>query len=143
MPPKRSQALKVDPQIVAGMFPARKFENLSEFEGIVDHEPIYFRDGSDKSKVGLPSNWQVTIPWGEPLGKQVKSGSGFLCFNRGPVYLVPMVKLKDWLHPKLGLQKPDIFFDVDNDEVRCAGLEPLKLDQFKASKVSKERPADE
>lgn len=136
LPPKRASALPVAPIEAAGRFPGRVFADVTEFDGTVDGAPIYFRDGSDKSKVGAPSRWQVTVPFGEPFGRDLLEGRGFLCFNRGPVYLIPLAALKSWLTPKLKLQKADIFFDLDTDLLTTAGVAALSLAQFKPVNAS-------
>jgi hypothetical protein len=136
LPRKRIPPIQVPPADAAKLFPDRQFSELHEYEGKVDGLPVYFRDGADKGKVGLPSHWQVTIPLGEPLGVDVREGRGYLCFNRGPVYLIPLERIRDWLGPKLRLQKPDIFFDIDEDKLTTAGAVPLDVSQFKAPKTS-------
>jgi hypothetical protein len=138
LPQKRVSASAIPPTVIQTLFPERAFSDLSEFEGKLEGLPVYFRDGSDKQKVGSPSRWQVTIPFGEPFGIAVKAGNGFLCFNRGPGYLIPLADLRHWLEPKLQLQKADIFFDLDRDLVTAPKIEPLSLGQFKSVKASKD-----
>ncbi len=138
LPQKRVSASQISPTIIRVLFPERDFSDLSEFEGKLEGLPVYFRDGSDKHKVGSPSRWQVTIPFGEPFGIDVKAGNGFLCFNRGPGYLIPLADLRDWLQPKLHLQKADIFFDLDRDLASAPKIEPLDLRQFRSTNASKD-----
>jgi hypothetical protein len=140
LPKRLGPALKVPPTELGSTFAGRVLTEIKEKEGRIDGVPIYFRPGGDKSKVGSPSNWQVTIPAGERLGIGLLAGQGYLCFNRGPVYLIPLTKLKTWLTPQLGLHKYDVFFDLEHDILTSGNLpkvSPLPIGQFKAVNLSK------
>jgi hypothetical protein len=138
LPEKGPPEQEVSSAEVPRLIPNHRFEDVAVFVGRMDSMPIYFRPGADKHKVGQRSRWQVTIPYGESLGIDFKAGSGFLCFNRGPVYVVPLAYLREKLRDNKAEHKVDIFFDLERDSVSSAGVEPFTVAQFKAEKLSKE-----
>ena len=86
---------------------------------------------------GKPQGMQVTIRVGQPFGKSVVRGEGFLCYNRGRCYLIPNSAIKDWLGQKLEQQTVDIFLDAAAELLKTANLPCLSVAQFGGSKLSK------
>jgi hypothetical protein len=122
----------VRPQDAAGRFRETTITDIKGYEGKHDGQPVYFRKGSEK-----PQGLQVTIRVGEPFGKSVVRGEGFLCMNRGRCYLIPNLAVKDWLGAKLEQQTVDIFLDVQAEVLKTAGIAPLSVGQFGGSKSSR------
>ncbi len=122
----------VRPQDAAGRFPETTITDIKGYEGKLEGRPVYFRKGSEK-----PQGLQVTIRVGEPFGKSVARGEGFLCMNRGRCYLIPNVSVKSWLGAKLEQQTVDIFLDVESEILKTAGIAPLPVGQFGGSKSSR------
>jgi len=121
----------VRPQDVTSKFPGRAITSIKGYEGVLDGTPVFFRKGSEKAQ-GL----QVTIRVGEPFGKAVVKGSGFLCINRGRCYLIPNSEVKSWLRAKLEHQTVDVFLDLESETLKTAGLAAMAVDQFGGSKSS-------
>ena len=84
LPRKRRPELEVASAEVARMIPNHVFEDVAVFDGKMDGEPVYFRSGADKHKVGQRSRWQVTIPYGESLGIDFRAGRGTSVSTEGP-----------------------------------------------------------
>jgi hypothetical protein len=122
----------VRPQDAAARFPVAAISDIKGYEGSSPGGPVYFRKGSDK-----PQGLQVTIRVGEPFGKAVVRGEGFLCMNRGRCYLIPNREVKSWLGKKLDQQTVDVFLDIEVEMLKTAGIDPLPVGQFGASKESK------
>ena len=121
----------VRPQDVPSRFPGRTISAIKGYEGILDGAPVYFRKGSEKSQ-GL----QVTIRVGEPFGRAVLEGKGYLCFNRGRCYLIPNAEIRTWLGTKLQNQTVDIFLRLEEEVLWTAGMETLAVAQFGGAKSS-------
>jgi hypothetical protein len=121
----------VRPQDVQSRFPTRVISAIKGYEGTLDGAPIYFRKGSEKSQ-GL----QVTIRVGEPFGKAVLDGRGFLCYNRGRCYMIPNSEVRNWLGSKLKNQTVDIFLRLGDETLWTAGLNPMLVAQFGGAKSS-------
>ncbi len=119
-------------QDMPAKFPSKAIRVESEYEGSLEGNPVYVRKGSSK-----PQGLQVTIRVGEPFGKAVLAGKGFLCINRGRCYLIPNADIKRWLGQKLQQQTVDIFLDLESEALRTAGIEPLPVSQFGGKKDSK------
>jgi GIY-YIG catalytic domain-containing protein len=119
------------PQDAATRFPSVGIVDIKGYEGKLKGEPVYFRKGSEK-----PQGLQVTIRVGEPFGKSVVQGRGFLCYNRGRCYLIPNSEVRSWLGVKLEQQTVDIFLDIEGETLRTAGLPPLSVAQFAGPKSS-------
>lgn len=122
----------IRPPDAAARFPNAPIVDIKGYEGRSAGQPVYFRKGSDK-----PQGMQVTIRVGEPFGKSVLAGEGFLCLNRGRCFLIPNSALKGWLGAKLEQQTVDIFLDIEAECLKTAGLQPIKVDQFGGPKSSK------
>ncbi len=105
---------------------------IKGYEGKAQGQTVYFRKGSEK-----PQGLQVTIRVGEPFGKDVLRGAGFLLMNRGRCYLIPNSAVKSWLGAKLEQQTVDIFLDLEAETLKTAGIDPLPVGQFGAAKASK------
>jgi hypothetical protein len=120
------------PADAAARFPKTPITDIKGYEGRSAGQPVYFRKGSEKSQ-----GMQVTIRVGEPFGKSVLAGEGFLCMNRGRCFLIPNSVVKGWLGAKLEQQTVDIFLDVEAECLKTAGLPPLQVDQFGGPKSSK------
>lgn len=129
--PKADNAV-IHPQDVGARFSGRSIANVSGYEGELDGERVYFRKGSPKRR-GL----QVTIRVGEPFGKAVNEGRGYLCVNRGRGFLIPTEAVKSWLGEKLKQQTVDIFLDIEAESLTCPGVAPLSVAQFGGAKASK------
>ena len=138
LPQKGPSEQEVSSAEVPKLIPNHRFQDVSVFSGTMDGMPIYFRPGADKHKVGQRSRWQVTIPYGESLGIDFKAGRGFLCLNRGPVYVVPLAYLREKLQENKAKHKVDIFFDLERASVSSAGVEPFSVAQFAGEKLSSE-----
>jgi hypothetical protein len=122
----------IRPQDAASRFPATPITDIKGYEGNFGGQTVYFRKGSEKAQ-----GMQVTIRVGEPFGKAVVRGEGFLCINRGRCFLIPTSTVKAWLGAKLEQQTVDIFLDIENECLKTAGLPSLSVDQFGGSKASK------
>lgn len=125
-------AAVIRPQDAATRFPSAGIADVKGYEGRASGQPVYFRKGSEK-----PQGMQVTIRVGEPFGKSVLKGQGFLCLNRGRCFFIPNSAVKAWLGSKLEQQTVDIFLDVEAEVLKTANLPPLRVDQFGGSKSSK------
>lgn len=123
----------VRPQDAATRFPEVPITDIKGYEGKHDGQPVYFRKGSEK-----PQGLQVTIRVGEPFGKSVLKGEGFLCMNRGRCFLIPTAAVKEWLGAKLEQQTVDVFLDIDAETLKTAGIAPLPVGQFGGAKSSSE-----
>jgi hypothetical protein len=119
------------PQDAALRFPGSPIVDIKGYEGKLKGEPVYFRKGSEK-----PQGLQVTIRVGEPFGKSVVQGKGFLCYNRGRCYLIPNSEVKSWLGAKLEQQTVDIFLDIEGETLKTSGLSPMPVGQFAGPKSS-------
>jgi hypothetical protein len=129
-PPPVQEEREVPPRLAASRFPRYSIQVQSAFEGKIGEAPVFIRHSTFKPR-RRDGKYQVTIPLGEPFGLELKQGNGFLLVNKGPCYLIPNARLKEWLEPKLTLQKVDVFFDIPTDRVICAGLNPLPVRDFK------------
>lgn len=137
LPEKGPPEQEVDSAEIPNLLPNHRFEEIGVHDGKMDGQPIYFRPGADKHKVGQRSRWQVTIPYGESLGIDFRAGRGYLCLRRGPVYVVPLEYLKEMLASNKAEHKVDIFFDIEKDALSSAGVKPFSVAQFRAEKLSK------
>lgn len=122
----------VRPADAAARFPDAAISEIKGYEGKAKGQTVYFRKGSEKSQ-GL----QVTIRVGEPFGKDVLRGDGYLLMNRGRCYMIPNIAVKSWLGAKLEQQTVDIFLDLEAETLKTAGLDPMPVSQFGASNASK------
>jgi hypothetical protein len=122
----------IRPDDAAARFPRASITEIKGYEGKSAGQPVFFRKGSEK-----PQGLQVTIRVGEPFGKAVLRGDGFLCMNRGRCYLIPNSVIKSWLGPKLEQQTVDVFLDIEGEMLKTAGIEPMAVAQFGAPKASK------
>ena len=122
----------VRPQDAATRFPAALITDIKGYEGTSGGQTVFFRKGSEK-----PQGLQVTIRVGEPFGKAVVKGEGFLCMNRGRCYLIPNREVRSWLGKKLEQQTVDVFLDIEAETLKTAGIDPLSVSQFGAPKESK------
>ncbi len=120
------------PPDAAARFPQAAITDVKGYEGKSAGQPVFFRKGSEK-----PQGLQVTIRVGEPFGKAVLRGEGFLCMNRGRCYLIPNSEVKSWLGQKLEQQTVDIFLDIEVETLKTAGIEPMAVAQFGAPKASR------
>ncbi len=123
----------VDLQDVSSRFKGKTITGISGYEGQLAGEKVYFRKGSEK-----PQGLQVTIRVGEPFGKAVNQGKGYLCINRGRCYLIPTDHVRKWLGKKFEQQTVDIFLDLAEETLKTAGIDPLPVSQFGGAKSSKE-----
>jgi hypothetical protein len=119
------------PQDAVSRFPGDVIVEIKGYEGKLKGETVYFRKGSEK-----PQGLQVTIRVGEPFGKAVVQGKGFLCYNRGRCYLIPNAAVKSWLGAKLEQQTVDIFLDIEAESLKTSGLPALPVGQFGGAKSS-------
>jgi hypothetical protein len=127
-----SPALPAD---AATRFPGRTLTVKTRFEGELDGATVFFTEGSPKTKGGRPV-FQLTIRGSERWKDMLLAGNGFVCWTRGPCYLVPISELKTWLGAKLEQQTVDIFLDLSREVILCdESLPELPVGTYRGSRT--------
>lgn len=130
LPPPPVNESKVPREELAARFPDHRFENLKAYEGEVDGEPLFLAGGSEK-----PQGLQLTIRTSERWRQSIERGKGYVCYLRGPGYLIPMQILKDWLGDRLGNQTVDVFLDLGHEVLRAGHRFPeISVASYRGSK---------
>lgn len=131
-PPKVDDSVTPIDQ-VGTCFPGRKFEKRSKYRGLVDGKEVIFTEGSDK-----PEGFQLTIRVNERWQKLLAAADGFVCWTRGPCYLVPISAIKGWLGDKLSKQPTvDVFLNLKREVLHTGGdLADLPVGTYRGSKDS-------
>jgi hypothetical protein len=112
----------------ARRFPGKSFRRVQRFIGeLTDGSPVWFRQGTPK-----PHGFQVTIRTGEPFGKDVASGRGYLCINTSRCWLIPNSVLRDWLGGKLSQQTVDVYLDAGKQTLSTGGLQTISVEGYAA-----------
>ena len=87
--------------------------DLTVKDGTINGESLFIRPGSEK-----PKGWQITFR--DLLKDALKVGKGYLLFNRGPGYLIPLKELKNNLitdRSKFNQNTIDIFIEFGPQDV--------------------------
>lgn len=103
---------------------------LGEYEGEINSEKVYIRDGSKKDK-----GWQVTLR--DEFRKAMKDGKGYLLINRGQGWLIPAKVLSNWLGDKLEQSTVDIFLNLHTKElVSAAPIKSLNVANYGIDQIT-------
>jgi hypothetical protein len=130
LPPPPVDRSEVSAYELSVSFPGHQFKILSAYEGEVDGEPAILTSGSDK-----PQGFQLTIRTTERWRALLEGGKGYVCFLRGPCYMIPIAELNRWLGAKLSGQTVDIFLDLEHEVLRTGGdYDDFRVGPYRGSK---------
>jgi hypothetical protein len=93
-------------------------DKWGKIEAIIDGQKTFLRPGSNKSK-----GWQVTFRGNKPSSFKtcLERGEGFLLMPRGPILLIPLNELKDFIseNDKEAFDRDtiDIFVRFDEEKI--------------------------
>lgn len=95
-----------------------KIDKWGKIEAIVDGQKTFLRPGSSKSK-----GWQVTFRGNKPDSFKtcLEQGEGYLLMPRGPILLIPLDKLRDFIlkNDRVAFKRDtiDIFVRFDEEKI--------------------------
>ena len=93
-------------------------DKWGKIEAIVDSQKAFLRPGSNK-----PKGWQVTFRGNKPASFKtcLERGEGFLLMPRGPILLIPLIELRDFILENDGeafnRDTIDIFVRFDEEKI--------------------------
>lgn len=131
LPPPPIDRSEISSEELPSRFPGHNFKVVSAYEGVVDGEPAILTSGSDK-----PQGFQLTIRTTERWRTLLQGGKGYVCFLRGPCYMIPIVDLNRWLGEKLSGQTVDVFLDLEHEVLKTGGdFEDLSVTAYRGAKA--------
>jgi len=95
-----------------------KISSWGKIEAIINDQKTFIRPGSSKNK-----GWQVTFRGNKPdsLKTRLEKGEGLLLVPRGPILLIPLTNIREFVlkTDPLSFTRDtiDIFLNFENDEV--------------------------
>lgn len=133
LPPPPIDDSEIPIKSLSNAFPGKHLEVKGSYAGVMGKEPVFI------SKPGWkPKGLQFTIRASERFKGALAADQGYLCIRRGPGYLIPLSKIKQWLGERLekAIQEDgtvDIFLSLKDATLTHGDLQPLDVAPFRGT----------